>query len=258
MKLIRSKEHQIERAQNMNYENKEEIISHFETAEKYEKYDELFLTENFSELLNGNLSDESKEAIVGKYNSDQKKTLKPAVIQRYRDQNENPTICAYCGKTLDTNVLQLDHVLPKEKFKDLAIYKRNLVLACGPCNGSFNDNYVNSSNQVKYHKFLHTIERIPIYEMEIIDDKVNVRYVGLDIATDDNVDIEKLKGLTCVTDLFLTSMGETIDEIQLYYDENGDDGLSEWYNNNKAKLRLRRTNEHMKGLITAVATYINI
>lgn len=258
MKLIRSKEHQIERAQNMNYENKEEIISHFETAEKYEKYDELFLTENFSELLNGNLSDESKEAIVGKYNSDQKKTLKPAVIQRYRDQDENPTICAYCGKTLDTNVLQLDHVLPKETFKDLAIYKRNLVLSCGPCNGSLNDNYVNSSNQVKYHKFLHTIERTPIYEMEIIDEKVNIYYVDLIIITDDNVDVEKLKELTCVTDLFLTRLGEIIDEIQEYYDENGNDGVLQWYDDNKRKLRLRSTNEHIKGLITAVATYLNI
>lgn len=242
----------------MNYENKDEIISHFDTAEKYEKYDELFLDENFNELLSGNLSTESQKAIVGKYKSDQHDILKPAVIQRYRDLKENPTICAYCGKTLDTNILQLDHVLPKETFKDLAIYKRNLVLSCGPCNGSLNDNYVNSSNQVKYHKFLHTIERTPIYKMEIIDEGVNINYVDLEIITDDNVDVEKLRGLTCVTDLSLTRLGEIIDEIQEYYDENGNGGLLQWYNDNERKLRLRSTNEHMKGLITAVATYLNI
>ncbi len=242
----------------MNYENKDEIISHFDTAEKYEKYDELFLAENFSELLNGNLSAESKEAIVGKYKSDQHDILKPAVIQRYKVANENPTICAYCGKTLNTNILQLDHVLPKEIFKDFAIYKRNLVLACGPCNGSLNNNYTNSRNQVKYHKFLHNIERTPIYEMTIINGKINIAYVDVEITTDANVDVDKLKGLTCITDLSLTNMWETVEEIQEYYDSDDDEGLLEWYQHNVRKLTLRSTNEHMKGLITAVARYLNI
>ena len=43
------------------------------------------------------------------------------------------TECPYCGYAEATT---LDHYLPKAKFPALAIYPRNLVPACQPCNGA--------------------------------------------------------------------------------------------------------------------------
>ncbi|MBD3660795.1 MAG: hypothetical protein HUJ11_01130 [Arenibacter algicola] len=40
--------------------------------------------------------------------------------------------CPYCGFGAVTD---LDHYLPRSKFKSLPIYARNLVPCCGPCNG---------------------------------------------------------------------------------------------------------------------------
>jgi hypothetical protein len=42
-------------------------------------------------------------------------------------------ICPYCGFGEPT---QLDHFLPKADFDELAIYPRNLIPSCGPCNNA--------------------------------------------------------------------------------------------------------------------------
>lgn len=42
-------------------------------------------------------------------------------------------VCPYCGFGEPT---ELDHYLPKTQFEELAIYPRNLVPSCGPCNSA--------------------------------------------------------------------------------------------------------------------------
>lgn len=42
------------------------------------------------------------------------------------------TVCPYCGFG---EVTDLDHHLPQSRYKGLAIYPKNLVPCCGPCNG---------------------------------------------------------------------------------------------------------------------------
>ena len=42
------------------------------------------------------------------------------------------TVCPYCGFG---EVTDLDHHLPKSRYRGLAIYPNNLVPCCGPCNG---------------------------------------------------------------------------------------------------------------------------
>jgi hypothetical protein len=41
------------------------------------------------------------------------------------------SLCPYCGSPAITD---LDHYLPRSKYKDFAIYPRNLVPSCHPCN----------------------------------------------------------------------------------------------------------------------------
>ena len=43
------------------------------------------------------------------------------------------TVCPYCGFGEPT---ELDHYLPKSHYGELAIYPRNLVPSCGPCNNA--------------------------------------------------------------------------------------------------------------------------
>lgn len=40
-------------------------------------------------------------------------------------------LCPYCGTT---SITDLDHYLPRSTYKDFAIYPRNLVPSCHPCN----------------------------------------------------------------------------------------------------------------------------
>jgi len=44
---------------------------------------------------------------------------------------EHKNICVYCGSTEQLNV---DHILPKSKFKELALLKSNLQILCWTCN----------------------------------------------------------------------------------------------------------------------------
>ncbi len=46
---------------------------------------------------------------------------------------EHAETCPFCGFAEAT---QLDHYLPKEDYKGLSIYGRNLIPACGPCNNA--------------------------------------------------------------------------------------------------------------------------
>lgn len=45
--------------------------------------------------------------------------------------NESEKFCVYCGST---NQLQVDHILPKSKYKHLALDKSNFQILCWPCN----------------------------------------------------------------------------------------------------------------------------
>ncbi len=255
--MNKSYRHQLQRAKNRNTSHKEEIIMHFKNSSKYKKYDELFLGANFEKLLECRLNNAAREAIENKYQSDQSKILKPAIVKRYKDINLPATTCAYCGTTQDVKNLQLDHVLPKVTFKDLAIYKRNLVLSCSSCNGSWAQNYVNNDGKVKYHRFLHEITRVVEYKMDILEGEVIIKYVDLKIETEDNVDVDRLKSMTRKTDLSLTNMSDYILAIQEDYDSNGLEGVAMWLSEKERDLRRPSTNEHVKVVINAVKKYLD-
>lgn len=250
-----SRKHQIKRAENMK-NCKDEITNHFKKSPKYKNYDELFLAENFEELKFNKLSDEAKEAIKAKYQADQNKHLKPKIIERYKNENVSVTECAYCGCTQDTKSLQLDHVLPQSIFEDIAIYMRNLVLSCSSCNNKLDVHYISEDNKVKYHMFLHTLERISQFEMSIINNKIIFKPIGIEFMTDNNINTQQLNELSYIKDLSLTNTDAIQVELQLRYDEEGIEAIQFWYQYNKILLNIPSTNLHYKGIINAVGTFL--
>jgi len=71
-----------------------------------------------------------RDAIHIGYNQVQKSGRLSSLRQTLLDHAET---CPFCGFAEAT---QLDHYLPKEDYKGLSIYGRNLVPACGPCNNA--------------------------------------------------------------------------------------------------------------------------
>lgn len=49
--------------------------------------------------------------------------------QKFLDQSEK--VCVYCGEKEN---LQVDHIKPKSKYKELALEWTNLQILCWPCN----------------------------------------------------------------------------------------------------------------------------
>lgn len=52
-------------------------------------------------------------------------------LLRKEIMSEHKNICVFCGSTKQLNV---DHILPKSKFKELALVKTNLQILCWTCN----------------------------------------------------------------------------------------------------------------------------
>lgn len=50
-------------------------------------------------------------------------------------QNPKPWHCHYCSKTLDTDTLTLDHLIPRSRAPHLRFELSNLVPCCFTCNG---------------------------------------------------------------------------------------------------------------------------
>lgn len=58
------------------------------------------------------------------------------IINKIRFQlREKQLRCAYCGLSFGLTNSQIDHIAPKSKYKKYTFTLRNLVLACGLCNG---------------------------------------------------------------------------------------------------------------------------
>ncbi|MFG1289849.1 HNH endonuclease [Xanthobacter versatilis] len=76
------------------------------------------------------LTDACRTAIHSSYGQVQKRGRLASLRQSLLDDAET---CPFCGFAEPT---QLDHYLPKEDYKALSIYGRNLIPSCGPCNNA--------------------------------------------------------------------------------------------------------------------------
>jgi hypothetical protein len=72
-------------------------------------------------------------------------------------------VCPYCGYGDPTD---LDHYLPKNVYKALAIYPRNLVPSCGPCNNAKRA-YVPAAGTGFLHTYLEALPQVPFLSAQV-------------------------------------------------------------------------------------------
>ena len=79
-------------------------------------------------------------------------------LKRLRDQIKSlATVCPYCGFG---EIKDLDHHLPRSKYKVLAIYPKNLVPSCGPCNNKKRAVADDEPNGQFFHTYLDTVPEV--------------------------------------------------------------------------------------------------
>jgi hypothetical protein len=90
------------------------------------------------------------EALYEAYAEVQKKGRLQSLRRQLLSKAE---ICPFCGFGEPT---QLDHHLPKNSYKGLAIYPRNLVPSCGPCN-NFKRAHVGAGSDELVHAYFDVL-----------------------------------------------------------------------------------------------------
>ncbi len=85
------------------------------------------------------------------------------------------TICPYCGFG---EVTDLDHHLPKSRYKGLAIYPNNLVPCCGPCNGKKRAVAGAAATSQFHHTYLGTLpdDVFFVAQADLSSDALNVTF----------------------------------------------------------------------------------
>lgn len=101
-------------------------------------------------------------------------------------------ICPYCGFG---EVSQLDHYLPRSLYGELAIYPRNLVPSCGPCNNAKRA-IVPGTGPGLPHAYFETLPATPFFiaDVAFIEGTLDVTFridpVGLDPALAARLDFQ--------------------------------------------------------------------
>ncbi len=107
------------------------------------------------------------------------KTYKNEELNYIRTElNENVYKCPYCGISEPE---QLDHYMPKSKYKALAVCRMNLVPMCGVCNNKKNDN--NYSNFIHcYYQEYPANTQFLVADISIVENRfvVNFHFTGID------------------------------------------------------------------------------
>lgn len=116
----------------------------------YEKYDQL-KGQPAAELVGEEMSNELRQVLHDAYGEVQEKRRLSDLRSRIKLAAYS---CPYCGFG---EVKDIDHHLPRSKFKPLAIYAKNLVPACHPCNNKKRAVAGDGPESQFFHTYLGTI-----------------------------------------------------------------------------------------------------
>lgn len=122
-------------------------------------------------------------------------------LSEYTIKNQNGR-CAYCENLLERGAVELEHFLPKEKFRGFTFEPLNLFSTCKSCNnpcnkkseGLVDDRFKNGNvygmNVFKIlHPYLHNPKEHIVYESDYVIDRTKSTEMG--VATVDFFEWDK-------------------------------------------------------------------